>query len=223
MNFSKLLYTIISLIVLTSIVSLSSCKKEVAVYNLNGKIYDPQLKKAVSSANVSLKASKVESGVYNPSYNEINSTSSSSNGNYSFEVEFDNVSGYRLDFTKNNYFDQSIDIKTEDLQNDAGLTMNTNLIPIGFVKLIIKNTSPQGTDDEIRFHLSNVDVKCKDCWTNDVITGTGPAYSFSETKQLSGEKKFLINWVVTKNSQQHVYQDTITSKAFSTVTFNINY
>ena len=147
----------------------------------------------------------------------------SNDGNYEFTVEQENVSGYRLDFTKKNYFDNSVDVKPSNLQVNVPFTVNIDFIPIANVKLNVKNTSPQGADDEIRFHFTNIDVKCKDCWNNDVIVGTGPSYSFSDIKQLSGAKKIIISWVVTKKGNQHIYQDTIESKAFDTVTFNINY
>lgn len=213
----------ILMLVLVNIILINACKKEVATYQLSGKVYDPQLKKNVSNATISLKASEIQSGVYNPNYIEIQSIKSASNGTYQFEVEHGNVSGYRLDFSKEHYFDQSIDIETEDMHNEAGLVENTDLIPIANITLTVKNTSPQGTDDEVIFRFKNVDVKCKECWNNEPIKGIGPSYSYSETKKVTGDKDIYIEWVVKKNSQQHIYQDTIQSKSFSTVNYNINY
>ena len=224
MNLSK--YHFQSLFLLSFLIGslfLNACKKEVATYDLSGKVFDPQLKKNVSSANISLKASKVQSGIYNPNYTEIQSVNTSSDGSFYLKVDYDNVSGYQVDVSKNNYFDESIRLKTDDIQNPDGLSLNIDLIPIAHIEIRIKNTTPQAADDEIRVHFSNVDVKCKDCWNNDTIVGIGPSYNFSKTAQVSGEKKMVLKWVVKKNGIQHVYKDTILSKAFTTVTYNIDY
>jgi len=218
-------HSIIGLSILfVSIMLLSSaCKKKVTLYDLNGSIADQQLNIKVSDVKVSLKASKIESGVYNPNYVEIQSTRSNSSGNFVFTVEHDNVAGYRLDFTKKDYFDQSMDIKTEALHVNVPLNVNINFVPIAHIKLSVKNTSPQGTDDQITFRFKNIDVKCKECWNNEPIKGVGPSYTYNETKKVSGEKEILIEWVVKKKGNQNIYQDTIHTKAFTTVNFNINY
>jgi len=209
---------------LASIILFStSCKKKAAIYELNGTISDPQLKVKVDNVKVSLKASKIESGVYNPNFVEIQSTKSSSSGSYSFSVEYDNVSAYRLDFNKTNYFDASKEISPEYLQSNSPLSVDINIIPIAEINLSVKNTSPQGTDDQITFRFKNIEVKCKDCWNNEPITGSGPSYNYNATKKLSGEKDVYIEWVVKKKGNQKIYQDTIHTKAFKSVNFNINY
>jgi hypothetical protein len=224
MNQSRKVFSLLGLIVITGFIFISSCKKEVKTYELHGIIYDPQFKKGVEGALVSLKASKVQSGVYNPNYTEIESVVSSSDGSYKFTVEYDNVSGYRLDVSKKDYFDQSYDIKTEELQQEGGYKANIDFLPIANVKLIVKNTSPQAADDKIQFWFSKLDdVKCKDCWNSDPIIGIGPSYSFNEEKMAIGEKRIEINWVVTKKGNQQTHVDYIDTKAFTTVNYNINY
>ena len=216
---------IISLIMLMIIVTfvISSCKKKVITYEIQGKVYDPQLNTLISDANISLKASKVVSGVYNPNYIEIQTTKTNSNGIFNFSVEHDNAAGYRLDITKKDYFDESVDIKADDLNTDQSYSVNIDFIPVAYIKLNVKNTSPQGTDDEISFHFKNVDVKCKDCWDNTPIVGTGPTYNYSRKAKVSGEKQLILEWVVTKKGNQHIFHDTIQSKAFKSTTYNIDY
>ena len=200
-----------------------SCEKEVRKFDISGKVYDPQLKKNVSSAEVVLRGSKIQSGIYNSNYIDLQSTSTSSDGSYSFEVPEETVSGYRFYINKKDYFDQLIDVNTEDLQNNNGYTLNVNLIPIAYLKLSVKNTMPIGSDDEIHFRFKNIDVQCKDCWNKGTITGVGPTYTYSRTAQTSGENELIIEWVVKKGGQQHIYSDTIFTKAFQTVDYNINY
>ncbi len=200
-----------------------SCEKEVRKFDISGKVYDPQLKKNVSSAEVVLRGSKIQSGIYNSNYIDLQSTNTSSDGSYSFEVPEETVSGYRFYINKKDYFDQLIDVKTDDLQNNNGFTLNVNLIPIAYLKLSVKNTMPIGSDDEIHFRFKNIDIQCKDCWNKGTITGVGPTYTYSRTAQTSGENDLIIEWVVKKGGQQHIYSDTIFTKAFQTVDYNINY
>jgi len=211
--------------IILAIISLSfvSCEKEVRKFDVSGKVYDPQLKTNVSSAEVVLRGSKVQSGVYNSNYVDLQSTTTSSDGTYMFEVAEETVSGYRFYINKKDYFDQLIDVETKDLQNNNGYTLNVNLIPIAYLKLSVKNTMPIGADDEIHFRFKNVDIQCKDCWNKGTITGIGPTYSYSRTAQTSGENELIIEWVVKKGGQQHIYSDTIFTKSFQTVDYNINY
>ena len=210
-------------ILFVNIFLFSACKKDVKTYEISGSISDPQLHINVSGVKVSLKASKVQSGVYNPTYTEIQSTTTSSDGSFSFTVEHENVEGYRLDFTKTDYFDNTKDLSTDNVQNGNATNIKMDFIPIAKIKLIVKNTSPQSNDDKIEFRFSNVSVKGKDCWTNDPITGIGPTYSFTKTGQVSGNKDMYLEWVVVKNGSQHSYTDTIHSEAFKLKTYNINY
>jgi hypothetical protein len=214
----------IALSILTlNILFLGACKKDVKTYSIAGAVSDPQLHSKVSSAKVSLKASKVQSGVYNPNYVEIDSYTTSSDGKFSFSVKHDNVSGYRIDITKNKYFDASIDLKTENVQNNGLTNISLDLIPIGEITLIVKNTTPQTADDNIKFRFSNVAVQGKDCWTNSATEGIGPSYNLTKTGKVSGNKEMYLEWIVTKKGNQHIYKDTIWSEAFKTVTYHINY
>ena len=215
---------LIALSILTiNILFLGSCKKDVKTYGIAGTISAPQLHLKVSGAKVSLKASKVQSGVYNPNYTEIDAYTTSSDGKFNFSVKHDNVSGYRIDITKDKYFDASIDLKTEDVQNDGETNISLDLIPVGEITLIVKNTTPQTADDNIKFRFSNVAVKGKDCWTNDATEGIGPSYNISKTGKVTGNKEMYLEWIVTKKGNQHIYKDTILSEAFKIVTYHINY
>jgi hypothetical protein len=202
---------------------LSSCEKDEVTYNITGKVYDPQLDKNISGVKVVLRGSKVQYGIYNTAYIDLQNTTTGSDGSYSFEVPYETVTGYRFYFQKDNYFDQLIDVNTDDIQQPEGFRLDIDLIPIAYLDLTIKNTSPQGSDDEIRVRLSNIEVQCKDCWNTETIVGKGPVFSYNRTAMLTGEKAILINWVVKKGGQQHVYNDTIHTVAFNTIHYNINY
>ncbi|MCK5856553.1 MAG: hypothetical protein KAG64_03625 [Bacteroidales bacterium] len=222
-NSVSILYIIGVSILSLNIILVSACNKDVKSYEIAGSVFDPQLSINVTGAKVSLKASKVQSGVYNPNYIEIKSYSTSADGKFNFNIEHESVSGYRLDITKNNYFDASVNLATEDVQNNSETNIKVDLIPIAEITLIVKNTTPQGNDDKIQFRFSNVTVKGKNCWTNDPIIGNGPSYSLTKTGQVSGNKKMYLEWTVTKGGNQHIYKDTIQSEEFNTKTYNINY
>ncbi len=221
-TFKKLNFIAISILLLNTLL-FSACKKDAKTYEIKGSVFDSQLNINVSGAKVSLKASKVQSGVYNPTYSEIQSATTSTDGAFSFIVEHDNVEGYRLDFTKEKYFDVSENLSTDNVQNGNTVNVKINFIPISEIQLIVKNTSPQSNDDKIEFRFSNISVKGKECWTNDPIIGIGPTYTLTKTGQVSGNKNLYLEWVVTKNGNQHSYTDTIHSEAFKLKTYHINY
>jgi hypothetical protein len=105
-----------NLIIIFTILLLASCSKKERTINITGKVYDPALQKAVAGAKVVLKAAKVESGVYNPSYVEIASAATGNSGEYSFEVNVENVSGFSIVVNKDNNFGEEEDVTPDDMQ-----------------------------------------------------------------------------------------------------------
>jgi hypothetical protein len=212
-----------NLIIIFTILLLASCSKKERTINITGKVYDPALQKAVAGATVVLKAAKVESGVYNPSYVEIASAATGNSGEYSFEVNVEKVSGYRFVVSKDNYFGEEVDVTTDDMEKNDSYSADFEIYPKAKIHLTVKNTQPQGMDDEIKYRYKNIESKCKTCCNNTTVTGTGPTYSSDTECDVRGEKWIYISWVVTKKGNQHIYEDSIRTEAFKTSNYNISY
>ena len=209
--------------VLITIIALSSCAKKERSIKVSGNIYDPALNQAVAGATVKLKAAKIESGVYNSNYTEIEKVTTDASGNFTMDITVQKVSGYRFVVEKDDYFELEEDVNTDDFEKNNNYTANFQIYPKASIRLTVKNTSPQGMDDEIKYRYTNIEGSCKTCCNNNTITGTGPTYSADNECDVRGEKWIYINWVVTKNGNQHLFSDSIHVEAFKKSTYNIDY
>ena len=91
--------------ILITIITLSSCAKKERSIKVSGNIYDPALNQVVAGATVKLKAAKIESGVYNSNYTEVEKVTTDASGDFAMEVLVQKVSGYRFVVEKDDYFE----------------------------------------------------------------------------------------------------------------------
>jgi len=201
----------------------ASCTKNDRSIKVSGNVFDPALNKAVAGATIKLKAAIIESGVYNSNYTEIASTTSDASGNFNMDIAIQKVSGYRFVIIKEDYFDLEEDVNTDDFEKNESYTANFETYPKSSIHLTVQNTSPQGMDDEIKYRYINIESGCKTCCNNNTVTGIGPTYTADNECDVRGEKWIYINWVVTKNGNQHLFSDSIYVEAFKKSNFNIDY
>lgn len=210
-------------IILFTFLFIIGCNKNERIITVQGNINDPTFNSAGSNVTVILKAAKIESGVYNSNYVQIATSKSDANGNFSFEIPVEKVSGYRIILEKENYFDIEEDITTEIFEKEETYNADYKIFPIGTIRLEIKNTSPQSMDDEIKYKFDNIDQSCKTCCNNNVSTGSGPDFSIISECNARGNKMLKLTWVITKNGNQNIHSDSVWLEAFKTTTYKINY
>lgn len=200
-----------------------SCKKEAQTFRINGNVYDSQLKCNVQGATVILLGNKVESGVFNNNFTELARSSTDASGNYNFEIKDQKVAAYKFTIIKDKYFDLEAEVKTDVLQASENFTKNFIAYPQATIQIHTQNTSPQGTEDQIKWRFLNADQSCKTCCNSLWTTGIGPTYNQTTECMVVGARYLNIEWVVTKNGSQHIYMDSIFMNAFQTQLKEISY
>jgi hypothetical protein len=199
-----------------------SCSKTERKIHVTGTINDVVLNQG-SGVTIKLKAAKIVSGVYNANYTEIASTTTDASGKFVMDILVDKVSGYRFLISKPDYFEVEKDVTTETFENNDIYETNFDIYPISTITLEVKNTSPQGMDDEINYRFTNINQECKTCCNNNTINGLGPDYNVTSSCNVRGQKMYYITWVVAKNGNQNLYHDSIWVEAFKTANFEIHY
>ena len=206
------------------LLTLSACKKDGLTYTISGTITDGSFNKALAGAEVQLLASKIESGVYNSTYSEMQTATTDANGNFSMEIKDELVAGYRFYIHKDDYFDQYIDVDTDKLEEQSTFTQNSKLYAQSSITLKIKNTMPLGPDDKIKWRYSNIDAVCRDCCNNLLQEGIGATFQTDATCLVRGEKWIKFSWSITKTNQATINaSDSIFCPAFGSATYEINY
>ena len=201
----------------------NSCNKTPKYYDISGTVKNTTTQEVISDATIYLDAKKLENGVYNSTFTNISSSKSNSAGVYEIGIEEDKVSEYRFRATKEGFFDYEEEVSVDELQASINYKKDFSLYQEAWIELKIKNTSPQGTDDEISYRFINIEVSGKDCCSNESIKGIGPSYSVTQLCRAQSGEWIKIEWVVKKNGNQHIYHDSVWTEAGKTVSKNINY
>jgi hypothetical protein len=218
------IYILLILVISVSVIAgIASCKKNKNTITINGKIYDPNAGTYISGASITISSSKVSSGFYNSNYTDIATTTTDANGAFTFEFEQEKSAGYRFYITKDNYFDNTIDIPDADIQPENVYAPTFEFYPEGYLKLHVKNSSPYNADDYIGYYYDITNINCVDCCTNTVFKGYGKTYDTTYTCKAYGNNNVQVNWHVTKFGMDVAYADTIFCAPFDTTFFEILY
>ena len=200
-----------------------ACKKEQAKIIFKGTVNDPNLHQPVANARVTLSSSSVSNGFYNPNYNDIATTTTLSDGSFSFEFDKQKSAGYRVYISKDNYFDNTIDIPESDITAGSAYTPTYALYPAGFITLHVKNVSPFDTTDMIAYSFSSVQTSCFQCCSNATVKGYGTHYETTSSCRTYGANYVRINWHVFKFGSDVSYSDSVYCTPFDTTYYQLLY
>ncbi len=214
-------FFIISGIIISAIIY--SCKKDKEKITINGVVTDPNMNVKVSNAHVTISASMVTSGFYNSNYTDIASTTTDGNGAFTFEFEKQKSAGYRIYISKDNYFDNTIDIPDGKIVSGTPYTPTYNIYPVAYVKLHVKNSTPFDTNDKIRYSYTSGYTSCFECCSNVIIKGYGQHYDTISKCKTYGSQNVIINWSVYKAGYDIAYGDTFFCTPFDTTFYEILY
>jgi hypothetical protein len=217
------IFFIILFIISSTTGILFSCKKDKNKIMINGSVFDPNSNAYVSNANVIISTSKITSGFYNPNYSQIASTTTDVNGNFSFKFDKEKSSGYQIYISKNNYFDNTIDIPDADITAGKVYTPKYDLYTTAYIKLHVKNSSGYNSSDFIAYSYSTGALSCFECCSNNVIKRSGATYDTTFTCKTYGSQNVIINWHVIKSSWDALFADTLFCTPFDTTSYEILY
>ncbi len=97
------------------------------------------------------------------------------------------------------------------------------MVAEAWIELKVKNTTPHGIDDKITYRYTNIEVQGNGCCDNQPNTGDGPSYNESIECKVQSDDWIKLEWTVTKNGSQHVFDDSIHTEAGNTVIYTLNY
>ncbi|MEI8202931.1 MAG: carboxypeptidase-like regulatory domain-containing protein [Bacteroidota bacterium] len=204
----------------------TTCKKDNTFkVSLQGTIFDPNSNQPVSNANIVLSASMISSGTYNSNYNEVTSTSSDANGNYSISTSITGKPvGFRIAVVKQGYFFNSVDIGPTVFDNNTTYQQSFNIYPEAYLALQVKNVSPNDSTDKITYYYTTLpSLFCSQCCSDNQITGNGQYYQSASTCKTYGNQWTKIIWTVIKFGNLNYHVDSIFCNSFDTAHYSINY
>jgi hypothetical protein len=191
--------------------------------SVRGTVFDPNLNVYVNDAYVTISSIKVQSGIYNSNYQDIETVVTDYNGKFAFDIKKELASSYRIYIRKDNYFSYTVDISPDVLESGIVYSPTYNLFPEAYIKLHVKNTMPYDSTDFIAYSFTNSNLNCYECCTNNVFKGYGEDYDYTLKCKTNGSQYIKMNWHVTKNGTDISYKDSVFCIAFDTIFYQIYY
>ena len=199
-----------------------SCKRKEEHIIVIGQTFDNEQNVPLQNAKITLYGKKIESGSWTSSYSTLGTDFSDAQGNYSIEIENIKVSDFKIEITKDNYFTDIAEYKSDDISKGDNV-LNFRLHSIAYVKLYIKNSNPATTQDLFKYKITNFENNCFECCTDSNYTFVGQNVNESKKCKTYGAFNLIINYSVRKNNKINEFVDSILTTPFDTTSHYINY
>jgi len=212
------------LLFLLALLFSAGCRKDKnGMFSITGRITDQASGHGVETAKIRLSASKIQTGVYNSNFEDLFTVFTNVSGDYSAEVKLEKTTAYRLNISKEDYFEYSEDISPDKFLKGENYIMNYNIIPVGYIKLRAVNISPYDSNDLISYRFTDGYMNCNKCCNNNIIKAYGTSFDSTFVCKAAGGSQLTLTWNVIKNNQSSYTTSTINCPAFDTVYFQISY
>jgi hypothetical protein len=212
----------ISLLILL-LVLFVNCKKKEEKFIISGTLKNPYTNTVISGVDVKLSGQKIQSGILNANYNLIQSGKTDASGNFSFTFDVAYYSGYRLEFSKENYISSITEINPNEVEKDTEHKETYNFYPQAFLRLNITNIFPTSPNDYISYRIINDASGNDGCCSANYVSIEGPIVNESFLCKTYGGHTITIDWIVTEGPDLVNHSHQLTIPPFDTVMFSIVY
>lgn len=167
---------------------------------------------STASANIVLYGKKVQSGTYNANFQRLSSTTSDGGGNFIIEIEKENISEYKLEVSKYNYFEVEVLFFSSNFVDNI-YSENLSLYPSANITITVKNSSPVNANDFFRYTIkSGYYSTIGSCSERSEFEGMDIDEEYDCT--VIGSQDVVFEWIKVKNN--------ITTTGSKTVFCNID-
>jgi 5-hydroxyisourate hydrolase-like protein (transthyretin family) len=218
-----IIFCIFIILFLIFFIFVQSCKKKTDKLTISGYIYDTNESSPAGNVSVSLFAQKITGGSWNANYERINSTTTGSDGKFSFKFDVIKVSGYRLFFEKLNYFTITNDFSGNVVSNGGEYYQSYQIIPVAFLKIHIKNLFPFNLSDYMSYNIVGGTSSGSDCCSDTISRFHGKNIDITRICKIYGNKNIKIEWIYTKNNNSHPLTTNLFCPAFDTTFIDLFY
>jgi hypothetical protein len=218
-NILKAIFAISLIFVLA--LTITCCKKDKNdATTISGNIVDPYQNIALSNVKVKLYVQKIESGTYSDNFTVYKTYTTSSNGTFQFEIEPAYISGYKLAFEKDNYFENDIEFSSDLVVEGKDYNKKYELLAEAFLRLQVSDSNNPNVESVSFRRLC--DLSCIDCCNDDSETIYNGIYI--DTCKTIGGKYLTIEWTINSTNSPTVFHtDSVYCTPFVVTNFDITF
>ncbi|MCG8576033.1 MAG: hypothetical protein MI810_14180 [Flavobacteriales bacterium] len=142
-----------------------SCKKGEITYDFEGKVTETAAGGNVSGADIEIHQVVFSQSVSNTNFQKAGETTTDANGFYNISIAREKVTDFKIDITKDGYFDQQLEFTSKEVSTEESNVFNVSMDAEAWVRLDVKNVGPM-PGDELTMVLSEFREGCVGCATN---------------------------------------------------------
>ena len=208
------------LIIIISI-SLFSCKKEEESVVVKGNIINSTTQQGESQVNIYLYGKKINGSAYNANYTLLSKTTSSSTGDYSINIERENIERYKIKLEKTGFFYEEKEF-TQSNFNDNTYIYNKTISPASYIIINIRNAAPYDNSDYFKY---NIIKGYKDAFEAcpKLAFYEGTSVNTKKEGKIIGNQENEIEYRIIKNNEVTTGIKKIFCPINDTVTVEFNY
>ena len=201
---------------------LGQCKRNDFTLGIQGKVNDDILGGTVAGVEVELEVQILEGGIFNSTFQPLDSQTSAADGSYGFSFDRENAVEYRLTTSKDGYITRQKGINPDNLAPGEVLDLDLSVVPRATFEVTLQSAWPNNEFDYIKFKNLGTDFVCACCdGTEQTFPGTSVDTTFS--CDLYGETWLKYFVEVDKDSVFYSYIDSLYCPAFETSSIQITY
>ncbi|GAB4298867.1 MAG: hypothetical protein Kow0068_22610 [Marinilabiliales bacterium] len=201
----------------------SACKKKEDNYIITGIVYNAMNSETVPGVNIEVSAQMIENGTWNSQYTNLTSVVSQNDGSYRIELDNVKIASLRFNLTKNNYFNELIDINPENLSNSEENNQDLAVYPMAWIKYHIENQNPYDEQDILKIRVNGITKDDLNCCNEEYEQYTGMSVNVDEICKIPGNQNVTIEYLVTKHSNVTSHSMAVNLVSGDTSEVNILY
>jgi hypothetical protein len=205
------------LVLLVAVVS--SCKKEPIQYVFEGTVTESVSNSALGGVDVTVSQRVYDGNVASSFFNTAGSSTTASAGTYHINFDREKVVEFKIELTKDGYFEQEEIIVSGDIVPEDPNIYDYTMEPKSWIRFNLMNFGGLTTDDFTMIHF-NFREACDGCTTNGYFHYYGQVdstFTFTTTGGVYTRYSYLNPGATMYN------HDSVYTTPFDTVDVNINY
>ena len=212
------------LILFLCVFCFSQCKKPKEVeYKIFGTVSNSRTNQPIENTEVKISAQILSAGTFNNSFQLLESQNTNSEGYYEFNIEKELFNSMKVQFDKELHISYESEINPESIDPSDGIEISSDLDPLAFVNLRVRNINPFNDEDQLVFRYTSSYFPQCTCCNNQYQYFTGTEIDTVVSCTIVGETQLDYSYSIIRGGSSTPLSGNQFIESFETEEIEINY
>ena len=212
----------LNIIIVILMLFISSCEDNERIITIEGKVIDPNQDIELTNTEIDVYTKDASNGTVSYVFEHYKTIYSDTEGKFKIEIPFTYTLAYKLEFENSMYFGNTLEIQSEDIENDNYYEI-VNMFPESYLNIHIENEFSYDENDKITYHIIDWNTSCDGCCPPGFHEYIGDDINETISCKVIGEIEYTIEYIVFKNGNSNAFQRIVNCPAFEQVFVEISF